>query len=223
MSTGNYVRNFVVNGKSYTEANFGEDKAKTIPFIVAIEEAVKEETVFGFTTEETMEIWLSENNLIENHQKLHETLRRAQRNLSSEEEDEVFRIQTPVVLDATKLFENTLKRSNIQPNEINKITDLLTNYDPLQDRLVLGLHLWKHCNYGGSYRLIPPGTPVPDFRWIFFGDTASSALHSGSAHILFEHSWFRGRRIYFYGVLRAECFSDYPWYFNDIASSAYGI
>ena len=223
MSEKRNVLRFVVDGKSYTEETYGENKAKDIPYLVATPEGFKEKTVFGFTTEDSIESWLSQSNLSENYQKLNELVSRSQRKLSSQEEVEASRIQAQVVDDATKRLENELKKHNIQGHEIDKMTDVLTNYDPFYGPTIHSLVLWPHCNYQGTPRVIPSGFAIPDFRWIGFNDVASSAFHFGAAHVLCQKTWFRGVKRYFFGVVRAACFTEYPWYFNDTASSAAGI
>ncbi|MBF2021513.1 MAG: hypothetical protein IGR93_15780 [Hydrococcus sp. C42_A2020_068] len=64
----------------------------------------------------------------------------------------------------------------------------------------------------------------PNFKWppYKFNDAASSAKVWG-AHIVFEHSWYRGRRLYLVGIPYAE-FPDFRELdFNDIASSIAGL
>jgi hypothetical protein len=225
MAVQRQIHTFVVDGEPHTEDTFGEDKAKEIPYVVATAEGLKEEKVFGFTSEDALKLWAKENDLSEKHQKLDELQRRAQRSLSSHEESLVFRRQARIVNDATEHLQAALRKHDVPPNEIDRIADLIANYDPLEGPILHSLILWRHCNYGGDFRVIPGGVAVPDFRWIFFNDTASSAFHwdIASAHVLFQDTWFRGRRIYFFGVLRANCFVDYPWYFNDIASASIGF
>lgn len=76
--------------------------------------------------------------------------------------------------------------------------------------------IYEHINYGGSWR--PLAATIPDFRWIGFNDKASSLRVSG-AGILFEHTWYRGRRFYFGGIPVMD-FPDLRLFtFNDLASS----
>ena len=76
---------------------------------------------------------------------------------------------------------------------------------------------WEHINFGGAF-LPYPGAPIPHLHWIGWGDKISSARVSGTI-ILFEHSFFRGRKL----VLAGMPFQEFPDFrnfdFSDKASS----
>jgi hypothetical protein len=85
----------LLDGESHTEATFGKDKAKDVPYLVATEDGSKDDAVFGFTSEDAMELWTRDNGLIEHYEKLNELQTRAHRQLSPQETDRVFRISNP--------------------------------------------------------------------------------------------------------------------------------
>lgn len=82
--------------------------------------------------------------------------------------------------------------------------------------------LYQHINYSGAWR--PYSATWPNFGWwpYSFNDRASSAKAWGG-NILFEHSWYRGRRLYLIGLPYVQ-FPDFTRFgFNDIASSYAGF
>lgn len=87
---------------------------------------------------------------------------------------------------------------------------------PLEGAILDPAIIYEHINFGGSWR--PLAATIPDFRWIGFNDKASSMRVSG-AGILFQDTWYRGRKFYFGGVPTMD-FPDFRQFaFNDLASS----
>ena len=82
--------------------------------------------------------------------------------------------------------------------------------------------LYKDVNYGGKSKFFT--VTWPNFKWspYRFNDQASSAKAWGG-NILFQHTWYRGRRLYLVGLpfFQHPRFSDFE--FNDIASSFVSI
>jgi hypothetical protein len=78
--------------------------------------------------------------------------------------------------------------------------------------------LYQHADYRGSARFCT--ITWPNFKWppYCFNDAASSAKAWG-VNILFEHSWYRGRKLYLIGLPFVQFPSFEPWHFNDTASS----
>jgi hypothetical protein len=82
MAERRQISTFVVDGESHTEATFGKDKAKDVPYLVATEDGSKDDAVFGFTSEDAMELWTRDNGLIEHYEKLSELQTRAHRRVN---------------------------------------------------------------------------------------------------------------------------------------------
>lgn len=80
--------------------------------------------------------------------------------------------------------------------------------------------IYRHSDYGGSWKAIVAGVPYPDFRWIGFNDRASSA-YVGGVLLLCQKTWYKGKQLWLLGfpIMGYPNFSKFG--FNDIASSAY--
>lgn len=80
----------------------------------------------------------------------------------------------------------------------------------------------EHSNYGGKSKFF--SVTWPNFKWkpYRFNDKASSGRAWG-VNVLFEHSWYRGRRLWMIGLpyLKLPNFKDFG--FNDKASSMISI
>jgi hypothetical protein len=99
------------------------------------------------------------------------------------------------------------------PEEIEKRVEQYHKY------LGLGsLLLFEHTGYRGSTRFFT--VTMPNFKWVCFNDKGSSAVAWG-VNVLFQHSWYGGRRLYLIGFAR---FPDLKVFdFNDMASSYAGF
>lgn len=78
--------------------------------------------------------------------------------------------------------------------------------------------LYRDVNFGGAWKFFT--VTWPNFKWwpYKFNDAASSAKAWGG-NILFQHTWYGGRRLYLIGVPYVE-FRDLGVFdFNDTASS----
>ena len=81
--------------------------------------------------------------------------------------------------------------------------------------------LFEHNNYKGKAKYVT--VTFPNLKWwpYKFNDKASSVYVWGLG-VLFEHSWYRGRRIYFLGLPFGKFPALSAWNFNDKASSYIG-
>lgn len=78
--------------------------------------------------------------------------------------------------------------------------------------------LYQHTDFRGSWKFFT--ATWPNFSWwpYKFNDTVSSGRAWG-ANILFEHTWYRGRRLWMIGYPYFEIRDFKKFAFNDIASS----
>ena len=81
-------------------------------------------------------------------------------------------------------------------------------------KIIKSCFLWDREKHKGAFRFL--GT-LPDFRWIGFNDKPSSGIFWGVC-VLFEHVWFQGRSVWFFGIFSAPRLADFR--FDNIASSA---
>lgn len=102
---------------------------------------------------------------------------------------------------------------DFSPEEQRKRVDQYHRYGALGSAL-----LYRDKNFKGGSKFF--SVTWPNFKWwpYKFNDKASSAKAWG-ANIIFEHTWYRGRRLSLIGVPYVE-FPDLGVFdFNDIASS----
>jgi hypothetical protein len=103
--------------------------------------------------------------------------------------------------------------NDFSPEEQRKRVDQYHRYSALGSAL-----LYRDKNFKGGSKFF--SVTWPNFKWwpYKFNDKASSAKAWG-ANIIFEHTWYRGRRLSLIGVPYVE-FPDLGVFdFNDIASS----
>ena len=106
---------------------------------------------------------------------------------------------------------------DFRPEDQRKRVDQYHRYSTLGSAL-----LYRDTGFGGGSKFFT--VTWPNFKWwpYKFNDRASSAKAWGG-NILFEHTWYRGRRLYLIGIPYVE-FRDLGVFdFNDIASSFAGI
>lgn len=78
--------------------------------------------------------------------------------------------------------------------------------------------LYKHRDFGGKSKFF--SITWPNFKWppYCFNDDASSAKAWG-ANVLFEHTWYRGKRLYLIGIPYFEARDFRRFGFDNKASS----
>jgi len=78
--------------------------------------------------------------------------------------------------------------------------------------------LYRDTGFSGGSKFFT--VTWPNFKWwpYKFNDVASSAKAWG-ANIIFEHTWYQGRRLYLIGIPYVEFRNLGDFKFNDIASS----
>jgi hypothetical protein len=209
-----------VDGKKYTERTFSEQDARKIPHIVVTAKGVRSKTVHGFRSASAMERWLGAEDFLDSYKQGKTLLRRVKRRLKPAEQKEISRLQARIVNAQTKRLKEALAKHGIKPNQTSKIERLLETYDPLTGPIIHSSIVYRHCGFSGSWRVIPSGWAFPDFRWMGFNDVASSVRTWGWL-LLCQHTWYRGRRVWFVGYpyFSARCLAGWPYYFNDVASS----
>lgn len=102
---------------------------------------------------------------------------------------------------------------NLTPEEQQKKIDEYHRYSTIGSAL-----LYSDVNFGGRSKFFP--TTWPNFKWwpYRFNDRASSAKAWG-VNILYEHTWFRGRRLNLIGIPYVQ-FEDLSVFgFDNIGSS----
>lgn len=84
------------------------------------------------------------------------------------------------------------------------------------------LLLYEHTEFRGAVR--PFSITFPNLGWwpYCFNDKASSAVASG-VNVIFEHSWYRGRKLVLAGFPWARFPNLGDFGFNDIASSVIAV
>lgn len=218
------VPTIIIDSKKHTEKTLSEREARKIPYLISASEGDNEPTVYGFNSVVAMEEWLGKRNLLDQYNRGEKLIRRAKRTLTPDEEAEISRIQEAAVSEETKRLNTAMSKEGIKGGETEKLRRLLTEYDPLRGPIIHSAILWEHAHQGGSVRVLPSGWCYQNFAWFNFNDVTSSVLNLGAVIALYQDVRFRGqRRVTIWGFPftgYVSNFSDWPFYFNDMASSA---
>jgi hypothetical protein len=102
---------------------------------------------------------------------------------------------------------------SIEPDEHFKRVDQYHRYSTVGSAL-----LYRDINFSGGSKFF--SVTWPNFKWwpYKFNDAASSAKAWGG-NILFEHTWYGGRRLYLVGIPFVQFPDLHVFEFNDLASS----
>lgn len=113
--------------------------------------------------------------------------------------------------EADKLL--NLDLQNTEPNEHQRRVEEYHKYASVGSAL-----LYRDINFRGGSKFFT--VTWPNFKWLpyCFNDKASSAKAWG-ANILFQHTWYRGERLYLIGAPYVEIPDFTKLNFNDKASS----
>lgn len=217
------VSTIIINSKKYTERTLSEREARKIPYIISADVNGDESTVYGFNSVASMKQWLGKRNLLDEYNRGESFVRRANRTLTPDEEAEISHIQQAAVHDATKRLNTAMSKEGIKFGETGKLREMLTEYDPLRGPIIHSAIVWEHSDQGGRAIVLPSGWAYSNLAWLNFNDIISSALNLSAMVSLYEHARFRGRRLTIWGVQSTgyvRNFNVWPFYFNDMVSSA---
>jgi hypothetical protein len=212
---------FFLDEKKMSERTWTESEARAVPVIVAADSKGLDDAAFGFSSLPAFENWLAKNCLENEYAKGQALLDRSPKELVGKQEKKWSALQAKVVSEHGSDFDRILREAKLSHENISEVIDFVTNYNPYTGPILHSAILFQHIDSGGQFRYLPGGWTWPNFNWLNFNDTCSSLVcHTGSI-FLWEHAFFKGRRIgMFVKTSKAYNINDYPFFFNDIASSA---
>ncbi len=192
------------------------EMAEKVPILASGGIVGAADAVYAFKDEASFISWAERFPSGEKFLKLHRTID-ATRELENRDVSAIKKIRQRRTDFLVKELEDLAKRSDLSVNSTELfLKATCVDCDHLEGSIFDPSIIYQHINYRGSWR--PIATTIPDFRWIGFNDKASSMIVSGVG-ILFEHTWYRGRRFYFGGFPYMN-FPDFRQFaFNDLASS----
>ena len=203
--------------KIYTKDEFKE-KSKDIPIFVVPPEGHAKKAIYGFTNESKLEKWLEKEKLTDKYNKYKKIRKKTKKDLTSDEELKIKEHQTTLVTDANEKLKKEMERNNIKPDELERIKELLDDYDPLYGPAAQCLIIYEHPWFQGRWLYLLPGLVYPNLGWFGFNDIISSIINIGHFAIFYEHPWFQGRQFHCWAT-----FNDFVWawwlFFNDTFSS----
>lgn len=212
---------FYLDNKKRSPRNWNESDAKAVPVLFATGNAGLENSVFGFSSEAAFESWLAKSGLGIENAKAKALLARSPQTFTQAQENEVSALQARGAEEHARKLSQLLRDARISPDNPEAVQELIANYNPLAGPPVHSALLHEHINSQGQWRILPGGWVWPKLSWLGFNDVCSSVTcFMGGIH-LFEHTFFKGRRIGMFAYPGAKWnIHGYPFYFNDMASSA---
>ncbi|MEA2417512.1 MAG: hypothetical protein QOI58_4169 [Thermoanaerobaculia bacterium] len=210
---------FFLDGKRKDQRAWTATDAKAVPIIVSTGEVDSNDTAFGFSSAAGFENWLAKQPFASEYGKAEALLNRTPKELSPQKEKEISVLQADAVARYTNDFAKILGDAKVSVTDAHAVRELVTNFNPLTGPLVHSALLYEHINDQGRWLFLPSWWSWPRLSWLLFADTCSSVQTLMSWALLWEHPWYGGRRIVIQPAKNVNI-DRYPYYFNDMASSA---
>lgn len=215
-----HITTLHIDGKSYSDdelARSSDQEMRDLPIIVVTEEGLKANAAFAFSTDKGLEDWAARNRLGTTYDKI---LKKIDTAFGTSPRDEVrlAKEQQAQVEEDTKRVLEILKQNGVATNDAEGL-HRLAKAGKLGHSYVLN----RYPDYEGRMKYFSGPAAYPSYKWMDFNNMASSARHWGPATLLFQTTWFRDRKIMLIGDIDVRHLGDYPFYFNNMASSSCGI
>ncbi|MBS1910944.1 MAG: hypothetical protein JST22_03060 [Bacteroidetes bacterium] len=213
---------FFVDQKRVSDRAWTATDAKAVPFVVAAAYHGLNDSAFGFTTEAKLNEWAGKEGLAVELMKGHAIFDRAQKNLTDVQEKALAPMQASAVEKYTTDFFKVLADAKIGRDDANGFIRLLSEYDPFKGPISHSVGLFGDPRWSGRCCYMPGGWGFPDFTWMNFNNQCSSAACIMGGIHLWDGRFFTGRRVTFFGYpgIVIPFLGDYPYFFDDAASSA---